>query len=100
MASFTEAERGHQIVIEGIKDIYRNIVRPIEAATKFDIFHSNMLTDAEVRALSPPGTPGAHYHLAQSPSDPSPTLPCAVRRSPHGAIGRPLLGWEDQLHQV
>eukprot|EP00614_Pseudopedinella_elastica_P002462 CAMPEP_0172593716 /NCGR_PEP_ID=MMETSP1068-20121228/12960_1 /TAXON_ID=35684 /ORGANISM="Pseudopedinella elastica, Strain CCMP716" /LENGTH=428 /DNA_ID=CAMNT_0013391365 /DNA_START=128 /DNA_END=1414 /DNA_ORIENTATION=- len=46
----TEEERGQQIVIEGIKNIYRNVVRPIEMATKFEHFHSNMLTDSEFDA--------------------------------------------------
>jgi hypothetical protein len=39
MADDSEAERGHQIVVEGMKSIYRNIVRPIESATKFEHFH-------------------------------------------------------------
>jgi len=39
----SEAERGHHVVVEGLKSIYRNIVRPIEAVTKFENFHSNMV---------------------------------------------------------
>jgi hypothetical protein len=46
----TEEERGHKIVIEGLKSIYRNVVRPIEAATKFENFSSNMMTDSEFDA--------------------------------------------------
>jgi len=46
----TEEDRGHQIVVEGLKSIYRAVVRPIEAATKYEHFHSNMLTDSEFDA--------------------------------------------------
>ena len=46
----TEEERGHKIVIDGLKSIYRNVVRPIEAATKFENFSSNMMTDSEFDA--------------------------------------------------
>ena len=40
----------HKIVIDGLKQLYRNVIGPIEAATKFDIFYSSMLTDAEFDA--------------------------------------------------
>ena len=40
----------HEIVIDGLKQLYRNVIGPIEAATKFDIFYSSMLTDAEFDA--------------------------------------------------
>jgi len=46
----TEEERGHKIVIDGIKAIYRNVVRPIEEATKFENFTSNTMTDDEFDA--------------------------------------------------
>lgn len=48
--SLTEIEHGHATVVEGIKAIYRDTVRPIEQAAQFDIFHSNILTDAEFDA--------------------------------------------------
>ena len=44
------ASEGHDAVIEGLKAMYRNILGPIEAATKFDIFYSSLLTDAEFDA--------------------------------------------------
>uniref|UniRef100_A0A7S2W2F2 Dynamin-type G domain-containing protein n=1 Tax=Rhizochromulina marina TaxID=1034831 RepID=A0A7S2W2F2_9STRA len=51
MADFSADEaRGHQAVIDGIKTIYRDVVRPIEVATKFESFHSNILTDSEFDA--------------------------------------------------
>ncbi len=44
MADLSDEERGHLVVVEGIKKIYRDVVRPIEQATKFEHFHSNMVT--------------------------------------------------------
>ena len=43
-------ESGHQIVVDGLKDIYARCMAPIEEATKFDIFHSTKITDAEFDA--------------------------------------------------
>jgi hypothetical protein len=43
MAALSEEERGHRIVVDGIKKIYRDVIRPIEACTKFEIFSSNMV---------------------------------------------------------
>lgn len=48
--AYSQAESGHTTVVEGIKEIYRNCVRPIEQATKFDVFYSNLMTDAEFDA--------------------------------------------------
>ena len=38
---------GHSEIISGLKEIYKRVMRPLEEATKFDIFYSGIMTDAE-----------------------------------------------------
>ena len=45
-----ENAAGQKLVIEGLKAIYRDVLKPIEAATKFEVFHSHLLSESEFDA--------------------------------------------------
>lgn len=100
MAELSDEEKAHQIVVEGIKKIYRNIVRPIEAATKFENFQMNMVSPPADRtwllehSLSFRFNAGSHV-VASAPDD-----GLRVRRGAHGLARRPVLGRQDVLHTV